>query len=434
MDEGSQTRPWHRLGLSDRAIAALTALVAVLGVMVVIVIRSVGGPTAIDALDGYLAALGSGDPEAAAVFTNGDGALVADMIQANIDGLDGATLSAEVEEVEESGSAATAKVRMTWAVPEFGEFEYASDVITLSLVDSEWLIDWSSRVIHPALREDGHRLGTVEVFGARAPILDRNGEELVALGSVVDVGVKVAKVDDVATTVGAITAVTEVDSETLTKAVENADEDAIVPAITLREEDFSLVETELRAVQGIQLATRETPLTPTRDFGRALLGTVGPATAEQVKKSDGELDADDVVGQSGLSAAYDEQLTGEPERSVVIRNADGEAVETLETVDGKPGEALETTLSAEVQTAAEEAFADVERCGGAGRDRAAHRRHPRGGEPADRGRAEHRVHRPVPAGLDVQGRYHCRSPRVRGSTLPRRSIARSRSRWAAANS
>ena len=105
---------------------------------------------------------------------------------------------------------------------------------------------------------------------------------------------------------------------------------------------------------------RETPLTPTRDFARALLGTVGPATAEQVKKSDGELDADDIVGQSGLSAAFDEQLAGKPERSVVIRNAEGEAVETLETHEAKPGEPLETTLSAEVQTAAEEAFADVE--------------------------------------------------------------------------
>ena len=262
--------------------------------------------------------------------------------------------------MEESGSTATAKVRMTWDVPEFGEFEYTNDAIALSLADGEWLVDWSSRAIHPALREEGQRLGTVEEFSDRAPILDRDGEELVSLGSVVDVGVEVAKVDDVAATVSGIAAVTEVDPETLTEAIENAEEDAVVPAITLREEDFAPVETELRAVQGIQLSGRETPLTPTRDFARALLGTVGPATAEQVEESDGELDADDVVGQSGLSAAYDEQLAGKPERSVVVRNAEGEAVETLETVEGEPGEPLETTLSAEVQSAAEDAFADVE--------------------------------------------------------------------------
>ena len=339
---------------------AVAALGGVLLLIVVIAVRSLGGPSASTAIDGYVAALEAGDPEAAAAFTNGEPGLVADTIQANVDGLDGATLEAEVTEVSESGSDATAKVRMNWDIPEFGSFEYTNDALTLTQADDEWLIDWSSRAIHPALREDGQRLGTVEVFPDRAPIMDRDGEELVSLGSVVDVGVTPSEVDDVAATVDAIAAVTEVDPETLTAAIEKAEPDTVVPAITLREEDFSPVESELRAVPGIQLAGRETPLTPTRDFARALLGTVGPATAEQVKKSDGELDADDIVGQSGLAAAFNDQLAGEPERSVVVRNAEGEAGETLESREAKPGEPLETTLSTEVQTAAEDALADVE--------------------------------------------------------------------------
>ncbi len=339
---------------------AVAALGGVLLLIVVIAVRSLGGPSASTAIDGYVAALEAGDPQAAAAFTNGEPGLVADTIQANVDGLDGATLEAEVTEVSESGTEATAKVRMNWDIPEFGSFEYTNDALTLTQADDEWLIDWSSRAIHPALREDGQRLGTVEVFPDRAPIMDRDGEELVSLGSVVDVGVTPSEVDDVAATVDAIAAVTEVDPETLTAAIEKAEPDTVVPAITLREEDFSPVESELRAVPGIQLAGRETPLTPTRDFARALLGTVGPATAEQVKKSDGELDADDIVGQSGLAAAFNEQLAGEPERSVVVRNAEGEAGETLESSEAKPGEPLETTLSTEVQTAAEDALADVE--------------------------------------------------------------------------
>ena len=361
MEKGStQTRPWHRFGLSDRAALAVVALGGVLLLIVVIAVRSLGGPSASTAIDGYVAALEDGDPEAAAAFTSGEAGLVADQIQANIDGLDGATFDAEVTEVSESGSEATAKVRMTWDVPEFGSFEYTNDALSLTQTDDEWLIDWSTRAIHPALREDGHRLGTVEVFSDRAPILGRDGEELVSLGSVVDIGVLPSEVDDVAVTVDAIAAVTEVDPATLTTAIEKAKPDTVVPAITLREKDFTPVETELRAVQGIQLAGRETPLTPTRDFARALLGTVGPATAEQVKKSDGELDADDLVGQSGLSAAFDEQLAGEPERSIVVRNAEGEPVEDLETDEPKPGEPLETTISSDVQTAAEDALADVE--------------------------------------------------------------------------
>jgi cell division protein FtsI/penicillin-binding protein 2 len=359
MTPHANTRPWHRAGLSDRAALAVAALAGVLILIIVIAVRSLGGPSAATALDGYLGALEDGDPEAAAEFTNGDPDLVADTIQANIDGLDGATLDAEVAEISDTGSDATAKVRMSWDVPEFGNFEYTNDALTLTLADDVWLVDWSSRAIHPALREEGQRLGTVEAFEDRAPILDRDGEELVSLGSVVDVGVLPSEVEDVAATVDAIAAVTEVDPATLTKAVEAAGEDTVVPAITLREEDFAPVETELRAVPGIQLAGRETPLTPTRDFARALLGTVGPATAEQVKKSGGELDADDIIGQSGLSAAYDEQLAGKPARSVVIRDSKGEQVDTLEAHEGEPGEPLETTISTGVQTAAEEAMAGV---------------------------------------------------------------------------
>ncbi|MDQ3758733.1 MAG: penicillin-binding transpeptidase domain-containing protein [Actinomycetota bacterium] len=341
-------------------MAAIAALGAVVVVMVVIVVRSLGGPGPSDALTGYLAALERGDPAAAAAFTNGEAGLVSEQIQANIDGLDGATVEAEVTEVSERGSEATAKAKMTWEVPEFGAFEYTNDAFTLSFSEDRWLVDWSSRAIHPALREDGQRLGTVEEFKPRAPILDRDGEELVSLGSVVDVGVLPSEVEEIPTTVSAIAAVTDVNPETLTEAIEGAEGDAAVPAITLREQEFSPVEAELRAVPGIQLAGRETPLAPTRDFARALLGTVGPATAEQVKKSDGELDADDIVGQSGLSAAFDAQLAGEPERSIVIRNADAEPVETLETREGEPGEPLMTTLSADVQSAAEDALAEVE--------------------------------------------------------------------------
>ncbi|MDQ2677067.1 MAG: penicillin-binding transpeptidase domain-containing protein [Actinomycetota bacterium] len=341
-------------------MVAVAALAAVLILVVVIAVRSLGGPSASSAIEGYVEALEAGGPEAAAAFTDGDTAAVADQIQANIDGLDGATLAAEIDEVSESDTEATASVKMTWDVPEFGSFAYTNDKLSLTQTDDVWLIDWSARAIHPALREEGQRLGTVEVFPDRAPILDRDGEELVSLGNVVDVGVVPAEVDDVAATVDGIAAVTDDDPETLTKAIENAKPKSVVPAITLRQDDFTPVENELRAVPGIQLAGRETPLAPTRDFARALLGTVGPATAEQIKKSDGELDADDIVGQSGLAAEFDDQLAGKPERSVVIRNAEGEAVETLETREAEPGKPLETTLSADIQDAAEEALADVD--------------------------------------------------------------------------
>lgn len=353
-------RPWRRLGLTDRAMAAISAMALVLAIVVVLVLRTVGGPSAETALEGYVAALDSGDLELAAMFTSGDPELVAETLQANVDGLDGATLDAEVVSVAENGNSATATVQMTWEVPEIGEFSYENRGVDLSLAEDEWVIAWSSRVIHPALREDGTRLGTVEDPKDRAPILDRNGAELVSLGAVVDIGLVPGETDDLATTIETLAGLTDIDAETVTESAEAAEPDQVVPVITLREDEFNPIETELRDTPGVTLDGRETPLTPTRDLARATLGTVGLATAEQIEDSEGELDADDVIGQFGLQQAFEDELAGSPNRSIVVRDADGEPVETLQEAKGEGGEALETTLDLDVQLAAEDALAEIE--------------------------------------------------------------------------
>jgi cell division protein FtsI/penicillin-binding protein 2 len=98
-------------------------------------------------------------------------------------------------------------------------------------------------------------------------------------------------------------------------------------------------------------------LAPASGFGRAILGTVGPATAEQVERSRGRLVAGDVAGQSGLEQAHDERLAGAPARAVVVRyRATGLVERTLERRRGRRGKPLRTLLDRDVQTAAEQAL------------------------------------------------------------------------------
>ena len=65
------------------------------------------------------------------------------------------------------------------------------------------------------------------------------------------------------------------------------------------------------------------PLAPTRTFAAPILGTVGPPTAEMVKKSHGTLSAADQVGLSGLQARYDDQLGGTSGLRVDLVDKDG---------------------------------------------------------------------------------------------------------------
>jgi cell division protein FtsI/penicillin-binding protein 2 len=341
--------------LDPRARAAIAAIVAVFVVIAILVVSAIVSPKAEDALGDFLAAYEEGDYDAAAALTDGDPEEVSAALAANVDGLDGATLSATVESASEDGDEAEASVSMVWSVPDIGEFEYTNDRVRLGLDDGEWRIAWNERVVHPEL-EDGERLGTVEVPPPRAPILDREGRELVSVQPVVEVGVIPEDLVDVDAAVDQIAELTGADAEAFGEAIEAAEPTNFVPAITLRQEEFDAVEQELSAIPGTEFGDRELPLAPTREFARALLGAVGPATEEQIEESDGALDIDDQVGQGGLQAAFEEQLAGTPERSVVIRNAEGEPVETLESVEGEPGEALQTTLDLRVQNAAERAI------------------------------------------------------------------------------
>jgi cell division protein FtsI/penicillin-binding protein 2 len=350
----------ERLRQLDRtAQAAVAATVAVFAVIVVMVVSALTGPKAEDAVNLFLAAYEARDYETAAALTDGDPATVAEALEANVDGLDGAELTASIDSVVENGDEADASVQMAWTVPDIGEFEYLSDAIGLNLDGDRWRIAWAEDVVHPDLQR-GERLGTTEEPPPRAPILDRKGRELVSVQPVVEVGVVPENLTDAEAAVAEIAELTDADAETFQAAIDAAEPGNFVPAITLRESEFEAVEQELNAIPGTEFGRRELPLAPNRDFARVLLGSVGPATEEQIEESNGELDLDDLVGQGGLQAAFEDQLAGTPARAVVIRNSEDEAVETLEGTAAEDGEPLETTLDLKVQDAAEKALGEVE--------------------------------------------------------------------------
>ena len=139
--------------LDPKARAALGAVVAVLVVIVILVISALTGPKAEDTVDEFLSAFEEGDYETAAAATDGDSATVAAALEANVEGLDGAELTATVESVSEDGDQAEAGVQMVWAVPDIGDFEYSNDRLRLNLEDGEWRIEWSGANRPPGSRE-----------------------------------------------------------------------------------------------------------------------------------------------------------------------------------------------------------------------------------------------------------------------------------------
>ena len=165
---------------------------------------------------------------------------------------------------------------------------------------------------------------------------------------------------------------------------------------------------------------------PTKDFAAAILGTVGPATAELVKDSEGRIKAGDDVGLSGLQKRYDEQLFGTRGATVVAVDEEGERRDAVHRRARSPASHCARRSTSTTQQTAQQALADVGSGECARRDPALDRRPRRGGERARLEGLQHRDLRPLRPGLDLQGGQRPRAPARRASPPDPRCPARRR--------
>jgi cell division protein FtsI/penicillin-binding protein 2 len=335
-------------------VLALVAAAVVVGGAAYLLF-GVRGPNAHDGLSEFAGAWSRGDDAGAARATS-DPRAAAAALRANRRGLDGASVRVSVLDVVEDGDAARGRLRVVWRVPAIGRFAYDTRA-ALRRGDDAWQVVWRPQVVHPAL-VDGRRLGTSVERPPRADILDRSGRALVTDRAVVRVGVARDRVRDVEATARAVAEVVEIDARAYARAIRRAGPRQFVEAVMLRAADFGSRRAALEAIEGVQTVEGRVPLAPTRGFARALLGTVGPATAEQLERLGSGYGPGASVGQFGLQARYERRLAGMPTRRVITRLSDGTPDETLLERRGRAGRALRTTLDRDVQAAAETALGD----------------------------------------------------------------------------
>ncbi len=218
---------------------------------------------------------------------------------------------------------------------------------------------WSPALVEPSL-EEGESLDATTLQPRRGDILGAGGAPLVTMRSVVRFGIDKTKVAGARAVASAraLAGLLDIAPAPYAKLVRNAGEKAFVEALVLRESDAGQVDRgALGSIKGAVALGGEMPLAPTREFAAPILGRVGPATAEIVKKSDGAVQPGDEVGLSGLQARYDDQLGGTP--GVVVSATGGTDERELFSSDEVNGEPLRTTLVPRLQTEAEAALGGV---------------------------------------------------------------------------
>jgi cell division protein FtsI/penicillin-binding protein 2 len=261
-----------------------------------------------------------------------------------------------------SGGASKARIgrlHVRWALRGGVAFAYDTSATVVPAANGHgWQVKWSPTIIHPGLAA-GDSLVADTVAPARGPILGAGDRPLVTEQPVVHVGVEPSRVKNLPQLAQQLATLLQIDAESLTTRVKAAAPNAFVDVITLRQADYERLKPQLQPLPGTVFQTGQLPLAPTHDFARALLGTVGPVTADLIKQHPGRYHVGQDVGLSGIQEQYDQQLAGTEGLKVVLRRAAGSSAAdaTLLTVAAKPGQAVHTTLDPTIQAAADNALA-----------------------------------------------------------------------------
>jgi cell division protein FtsI/penicillin-binding protein 2 len=248
----------------------------------------------------------------------------------------------------------------TWTYETEAELRRPAEGEVRESATGGWEVAWQPAVVHPVLTE-GDRLRETRLTPARGNILGADDRPLVEPRPVRRVGVDKTGLSEPAAARAArqVARLVGIAAPEYVERVAASGERAFVEAIVYRVDDLEPgLATDLAATPGVRLLEDELPLAPSRDFAAALLGTVGPATAEIVEESDGRISAGDEVGRSGLQLRYDEELSGAAGVSfeAVSDASDSQELFVAEPTDGSP---VRTSLDLDAQARAQRLLADV---------------------------------------------------------------------------
>ncbi|HEY9562370.1 MAG TPA: NTF2-like N-terminal transpeptidase domain-containing protein, partial [Nocardioides sp.] len=206
-----------------------------------------------------------------------------------VDGLgeSGAKVDADVGDVEDDRT--TASLTWTW---DLGGAQWKYDATAhLTRVDDEWKVVWAPSLVEPSLK-DGEELSLDHLQAKRGEILAGDKEPIVTDRDVLKLGLDKTKIkkSQVASSAKAIARAVGIDEAGFVKRAEAAGDKAFVEALVMRAEDArTQLDASYEEIPGAVSLGSQMPLAPTRTFAAPLLGTVGPVTAEIVKKSKGRL-------------------------------------------------------------------------------------------------------------------------------------------------
>lgn len=219
-----------------------------------------------------------------------------------------------VASVQTSGDSGTAVLNHEWSFPGVSRRWTYQTTAALVREAGAWTPEWAPALVEPGLT-GSTRLSMRRLDPARGELLGASGTPIVTARPVVRIGLDKAELAPARWRRSArrLARLVKINPDRYARAVAKSGPDAFVEAIVLRATaEERPANSAVARIPGALAIDADQMLGPTRNFARALLGTVGPATREAVQASSGTVVAGDQVGLSGLQRRYDAAMRGTP--------------------------------------------------------------------------------------------------------------------------
>lgn len=304
-------------------------------------------------------------------FDGTDGAAAQEQFNRIVGNIPGAQWTVEVDRLGDVNDDGTREATLTWTweVPEVEDpWSYETTVTMASDGDENWQPTWAPTVIESSLA-DGEGIRLSKNQAERGNIIGADDEMIVSQRPVYQVGLDLSQVDEAQKDSAArqLADLVGVDADSYAATVNEAPADALVPAVSLREDAYRELDSAVASgIPGYTSTQTTMALAPTRTFAASTLGRVGEVTAEDIEASDGELTAGDQIGRGGLQARFNSWLSGTNGVVVSICELDDDGAPVPNTsrvvleTDPVTGQDLRISLNKSLQEAAESTLADVE--------------------------------------------------------------------------
>ena len=231
-------------------------------------------------------------------------------------------------------------------------------VLVALLLLQFWLLQGVNSKKYRDLAEN-NRIRTLSIAAPRGTLTDRNGHILAENKPAFKIVVTMGPSGSVETISHSLAALLGVDAADIRQKLGRPR--AAYQPVTIKAkatfEDVAAVE-----ARRLELPEVSVEVVPVRSYPQAgsaahVVGRVGEVTDRQLKQpAFADFEPGRVVGQSGLEALYNEDLTGVDGLRRVVVNSRGVEVSLSEDQPAHAGGAVELTLSADLQAAMEAAF------------------------------------------------------------------------------